>query len=88
MNPGFRSDAITNEKMFRFLSYMLVFLMMVCVIMTLGNLIHNLAPQWHAGIIASFVLFIVIDRLYTFRQLKSLTPLSSELRTRLVVNGC
>ena len=35
-------------------------------------------PGWHSGIIAGILLFIVIDRLYTYRQLKSLTPLSSE----------
>ncbi len=64
--------------MFRFLSYALVFLMMACVLMSLGNLLQNVFPGWHAGIIVGVLLFIVIDRLYTYRQLKSLTPLSSE----------
>jgi hypothetical protein len=64
--------------MFRFLSYALVFLMMACVLMTLGALIQNVFPGWHSGIIVGVLLFIVIDRLYTYRQLKSLTPLSSE----------
>jgi hypothetical protein len=78
MNPGSSSKAIGNERMFRPLSYTLVFLMMACVVMTIGNLIHNVLPYWHSGIIAGVLLFIVIDRLYTYRQLKPLTPLSSE----------
>ena len=64
--------------MFRFAGYGLVFLMMACVLMTLGSLIQNLSPNGHAGVIAGVLLFIVIDRLYTYRQLKSLTVLSSE----------
>jgi hypothetical protein len=75
-NPG--SNTIGNAKMFRFASYGLVFLMMACVLMTLGSLIQNLSPDGHAGLIAGILLFIVIDRLYTYRQLKSLTILSSE----------
>jgi hypothetical protein len=64
--------------MFRLLSYLLVFLMMVCTILTFGNLFQVLAPHWHTGIILSFLSFLVLDRLYTFRQLRSLSPLSSE----------
>ncbi len=64
--------------MFRFASYALVFLMMACVLMTLGSLIQNLSPSGHSGIVAGVLLFIVIDRLYTYQQLKSLTVLSSE----------
>jgi len=78
MNPGSTSNVIQNERAFRALGYVLVFLMAVCAVMTIGNLIHNLAPLWHTGIIASVLLFIVLDRLYTYRQLKSLVPLSSE----------
>ena len=78
MNSGSTSNAGRNRKMFRFLSYMLVFLMMACVIMTVGSLIQNILPDWHSGIIAGILLFIVMDRLYTYRHLKSLTPFSSE----------
>ena len=67
-----------NEKVFRFVSYLLVFMMMVCAVMTLGAFLNNLAPGWHAGIIASLLLFVVLDRLYTYQQLRSLTPLSKE----------
>jgi len=52
--------------------------MMACIVITIGNLIQNVLPGWHSGIIAGVLLFIVIDRLYTYRQLKSLTPFSSE----------
>ena len=72
------SNATGNEKRFRFISYMLVFLMMSCVVLTISILIHNLLPSWHPGIYAGILLFIVLDRLYTHRQLKSLTPWMSE----------
>jgi hypothetical protein len=67
-----------NGKIFRPASYTLVFLMMVCLIMTVSNLIHLILPGWHAGIIAGILFFIVIDRLYTYRQLKFVTPWTSE----------
>jgi hypothetical protein len=78
MNPGSSANALTNRKVFRLISHTLVFLMMVCVVMTIGNLIQLVLPHWHSGIIVGILLFIVVDRLYTYRQLKSLTPLSSE----------
>ena len=78
MNVESAAESRRNEKVFRFLSYLLVFLMMACAIMTIGILIQNVLPGWHSGIIAGVLLFIVIDRLYTYRHLRSLTPLSSE----------
>lgn len=71
------SHAISNRRRFRAVSYALVFMMMACLALTVSILIHSLT-SWHAGIIAGVLLFIVIDRLYTHRQFKSLTPLSSE----------
>lgn len=70
------SSADTNQRAFRLLGYLLVFFMMVCGILTVGNLIHTLVPHWHSGVIAGILLFIVTDRLYTFRQLKALTFLT------------
>ncbi len=78
MNPGAPSNATRNEKVFRSLGYGLVFLTMACVVMTIGAVIRSLVPGWHSGILASIMLFIVIDRLYTYQHLKSLAPLSSE----------
>src|SRR5215208_377352 len=78
MNSGSTSNALRNQKVFRALSYVLLFLMMACIVLTIGNLIENVVPGWHSGLIAGALLFIVMDRLYTYRQLKSLTPLSSE----------
>ena len=78
MNPGYRSNAIGNAKLFRLLSYVLVFLLMGCTILTLSILIHGVFPEWHAAIIAGVALFVVIDRLYTYRQSKSMTFLSTE----------
>ena len=73
-----RSNFTANEKVFRSVSYLLVFLMMVSAVMTVGAFLHNLAPAWHTGIIASLLLFVVLDRLYTYRQLRSMTALSKE----------
>jgi hypothetical protein len=78
MNPRAISNALSNRKVFRSISYTLVFLMMLCVVMTMGSLIQNAMPEWHSGMIAGILLFIVIDRLFTYRQLKSLTPVSAE----------
>ncbi len=73
-----KSNALDAEKKFRLFSYLLVFLMMTCVVMTLSILIRNVVPSWHAGLVAGILLFIVIDRLYTYQGLKSATALSSE----------
>ena len=72
------SKAMGNAKVFRSISYALVCMMMVCGVMTIGILVQNALPNWHSGIIAGVMVFIVIDRLYTFQQLKSLTLFSSE----------
>lgn len=78
MNPKSTLNAMGNAKAFRALSYALVFLMMACVVMTLGILIRHAAPDGHSSIIAGILLFVLIDRLYTYRQLKSLVLFSSE----------
>jgi hypothetical protein len=78
MNPETASNARGNERSFRVFSYTLVFLIMTCVVMTFSNVIRNVLPDWHSGVIAGVLLFIVVDRLYTYRQLKTLTTLSSE----------
>ena len=78
MNPGSRSNAIGNARLFRMISYVLVFLLMGCTILTFSILIHGVFPEWHSAIIAGVALFVVIDRLYTYRQFKSMTFLSTE----------
>jgi hypothetical protein len=78
VNPVSTANMKQNEKAFRLLGYVLIFLMMTCAVMSLASLIQNVLPGWHSGIIAGVLLFIVIDRLYTYRQLRPLTPLSSE----------
>ncbi len=77
MSPESPSILTRNEKMFRFISSLLVFLVMACVVMTIAMVLQN-GSGWHSGVVAGVLLFIVIDRLYTFRQLRSLTPFSSE----------
>jgi hypothetical protein len=78
MNPGSTSNAIRNERTYRAISYALVFLMMGCMVMIVGNLIDTALPNWHSSMLVGILLLILIDRLYTYRQLKTLTPLSSE----------
>ena len=78
MNSKSSSSSIANEKMFRLIGYILVFLMMACVLLTWDSLSQNIVPHWHAGIIAAIWLFVVIDRLYTYGQVKSLSFPSSE----------
>ena len=77
MNPE-TVNARRREIGFRRLAALLVFLMMVCGVMTLISLIRSVAPGWRSGLLAGVLLFIVLDRLYSHRSLKSLTPLSSE----------
>jgi hypothetical protein len=78
MNQSSNFNMTGNEKAFRFISYTLVFLMMACFAMTIGILIQNAIPGWSSDIIAGITLFIVIDRLYTYKRMKSLIPFSRE----------
>jgi len=78
MNQRSASQVLGSEKQFRAISYTLVFLMMVCGLLTVSILLHNLLPGWQSNIAAGILLFILIDRLYTYRHLKSLTPFRSE----------
>ena len=47
-----RTNALENERVFRIISYTLVFLLMGCVILTLSILLDSVFPEWHAAIIA------------------------------------
>jgi hypothetical protein len=72
------SNIARNEKVFRLISYGLVFLMMACAAMVLGSFVQNAAPGWHSTVIVGVLLFVVADRFYTHQRLNTLTPLSSE----------
>jgi hypothetical protein len=78
MKPASQTNSIENERIFRLLSYALVFLLMGCTILVLNILIVSVFPRWHFAMIAGVALFVVIDRLYTFRQTKKLALLSTE----------
>lgn len=78
MNQGNASNATRNEKAFRLLSYLLVFLMMTCGAMVMAGFIQNVATDWHVTIIAGVLLFVVADRFYMHQRMKAMTPLSSE----------
>src|SRR6185369_2184405 len=78
MNPDSGSITTDNLKIFRLISYLLVFLMLACVVMTSDSLIRNALPGWGSGIIAGITLFVVVDRLFMHPRLKALNPFSSE----------
>ena len=78
MKSTYGANSLENEKAFRWISYALVFLLMGCTTLILSILIYTVFPEWHSAIIAGVALFVVIDRLYTYRQMKSLTFLSTE----------
>jgi hypothetical protein len=63
---------------FRRIGYLLVFLMAASGSLTVQAIFRSALPDWHAGIIAAVMVFIVADRLFTYRGLKDLTPFSSE----------
>src|SRR5258706_14980515 len=78
MSSKINSKAIANVRLFRFISYGLVFLMIVCIVMTINGLIQNTLPDWSSGIITGVMLFITMDRLYTYHRFKHLQLFSSE----------
>ncbi|HEX2997770.1 MAG TPA: DUF4129 domain-containing protein [Anaerolineales bacterium] len=85
MNSSAQSNAVRNEKVFRVVSYTLVFLMLVCVIMAASGLIHNVLPKWHSGVMAGVMLLIVLERLYAYPRFKSLAAFSPEWAVTLGV---
>lgn len=85
MNASAQSNAVRTERVFRSISYGLVFVMLLCVALAVGDLIQNLLPKWHSNVIAGMLLLVVVDRLYTYRHFKTLTPLGSEWAVTLGV---
>ena len=78
MNQSSNFNMVENPKAFRFFSYMLVLIMMACFVMTIDILIQNEIPDWSSDIISGIAAFIVIDRLYTYKRMKTLIPFSRE----------
>jgi len=78
MNPRARSNAASNARSFRFISYSLVFLMITCFTLAIGALIQNAMPDWPASIMTGVMLLLVIDRLLTYQRFKSLPVFSPE----------
>ncbi len=81
MSSKINSNAIENVRVFRFVSYGLVFLMIVCIVMTISSLIQNAMPSWPSGIIAGVMLFITMDRLFTYHWFKRQRLFGSEWAT-------
>src|SRR5258706_3613288 len=81
MSSKINSNAIENVRVFRFVSYGLVFLMIVCIMMTISSLIQNAMPSWPSGIIAGVMLFITMDRLFTYHWFKRQRLFGSEWAT-------
>ncbi|MBK9926294.1 MAG: DUF4129 domain-containing protein [Anaerolineales bacterium] len=78
MNQQPNSKLIGREKTTRAIGYVLLLMMMVCIIMTINTLLHNTVPEWPSDVISGITLFIVLDRLYTYRSFKPLIPLSPD----------
>ncbi|HXD10848.1 MAG TPA: DUF4129 domain-containing protein, partial [Anaerolineales bacterium] len=78
MNQSPNFNVIGNPKAFQFISYTLVFLMLTCFAMIIGILIQSAVPGWPSDIIAGITLFIIMERLYTYKRMKSLMPFSRE----------
>jgi hypothetical protein len=78
MNPRARSNAASNARSFRSISYILVFLMITCFILAIGALIQNAMPDWPASIMTGIMLLLVIDRLLTYQRFKSLPVFTPE----------
>jgi Domain of unknown function (DUF4129) len=78
MSSKIDPTATESLRTFRFMSYGLVFLMQVCLVMTIDGLIQSAVPEWPSGIIIGIMLFIAMDRLYTYRWFKPLQLFSPE----------
>ena len=78
MNPELHSSPSVNKNVLRAITYVLIFLMMACMVMTMGGLLQDALPNWHTSIIAGITLFVVIDRLYTYPRFKTLMPFSTD----------
>jgi uncharacterized protein DUF4129 len=83
MSSKINPSALENVRVFRFISYGLVFLMAVCIVMTITGFIQTVMPDWPSGVIAGIMLFITMDRLYTYHWFKHLHLFSSEWVTTL-----
>lgn len=78
MNQHSNFNIVENPRAFLFISYTLVFLMLVCFLMTIGILIQNEMPGWSSDSIAGITVFVVLDRLYMYKRMKALVPFSRE----------
>jgi hypothetical protein len=67
-----------NESVFRTISYILVTLMIVCGVLTFGNLVNRYVNTWSTAATAIVSALIVLDRLYTYQKMKSFPILSEE----------
>ena len=67
-----------NESVFRTISYILVTLMIVCGVLTFGNLVNRYVNTWSTAATAIVSALIVLDRLYTYQKMKSFPILSGE----------
>ena len=67
-----------NESIFRAIGYVLVILMVTCGVLTFGYLVNRYMSSWPTTAVAIVCALIVLDRLYTYQQMKSFPILSGE----------
>jgi hypothetical protein len=67
---GFSVGHQMNESVFRRVSAVLIGLMTACGIVTLGNFINRILPDWQPWITGMVCFFVALDSLYTRHRLK------------------
>jgi hypothetical protein len=74
----FPEETRINERIFRFVSYTLVALMLAAASMTLAQLITRLFFDWNPWYLGLICFGVALDRQYTYRTFKKLLLFSSE----------
>ncbi|HVN14898.1 MAG TPA: DUF4129 domain-containing protein [Anaerolineales bacterium] len=74
----FSEEIRYNEGRFRFVSYVLVVLMMTCIALTASALIYDFFPDWQSTVVALLSFAFSAEHLYSRRQFKRLIAFSPE----------
>ena len=79
-----------NERFHRFVSAVLISLMMACAGLTISQMGSQIWPGWRGGYLVVIGFLVALERFYTYRTLKKMSVLEREwlvfLSTQWVVN--
>ncbi|MGD2155492.1 MAG: hypothetical protein PVG32_01365, partial [Anaerolineales bacterium] len=67
-----------KEKNLLFVSYILVSLMMGSAALVLIQLVQRISPEWQATYLPGVVVFVALERLYTYRYQQGISPFSKQ----------